>query len=265
MSPWWRDALRAQLGPQRVQVLQPARRWPRRSPRSWEAALAPADDPQQWSGALAAAEAGLLELADTGAARLHVCLSNQFVRYTVLPWSDELRSESEVHAFAQHRMREVYGELAASWQIALSAGWPGVPRIAAAVERALLEALVELAARARLRLQAVVPHFSLLADSRRRELRGAAFWLAAAESGRLVLARSERGEWRSLAAARDAGAPVAALLALLAREGFGLAEAQIPRRVYVDGLSSAERATLADAGWEAMVLGAESLPAGASV
>ena len=255
MSPWSRDTLRAELGPQRVALVRRHARWSRRPEARWESALAAGDDPQQWAGALAALDAGLAALAHTRQAELHVTLSNQFVRYAVLPWSDDLRSETEVLAFARHRMRETYGEPAETWEIVLATGWPGVPRVAAAVERGLIEALVELARRAQLRLRAVAPHFGLLADSRRRELRGPAFWLAVVESGRIVLARSAHGEWLSLAAARDAGAPAATLLALLARECFGLDEAEAPKRIYVHGLDVAERSALGEAGWETVPLG----------
>jgi hypothetical protein len=70
-----------------------------------------------------------------------------------------------------------------------------------------------------------------------------------------VLARSTRGEWRSLAAARDGGAAAATLLALLARESFGLDEAEVPKRIYVHGLDGAERSALGDGGWETLPLG----------
>jgi hypothetical protein len=254
VSPWSRDVLRAELRPQRVTLARMPCAWPQRSGERWESVLPVAEDPRQWAAALEALEAGLGALEHSRPARLRVCLSNQFVRYALLPWSDDLRSESEVMAFARHRMRETYGDPAAAWEIVLAAGWPGVPRVAAAIERALLEALVALGRRAQLRLEAVEPHFGVLADSQRRRLHGEAFWLAAWESGRIVLARTERGEWCSLASARDADAPIPTLLAMLARESFGLDEARLSKRIYVHGAAAQERSALADAGWEAVPL-----------
>src|SRR5262249_58195556 len=96
------------------------------------------DDARDWREAVAALDAEIAS-AQWRNADLIVCPSDHFVHYDVLPWSDELRSEEEVRAFARHRLRETYGEGAEAWMVALSLAWPCQNRLLAAMEHALLE------------------------------------------------------------------------------------------------------------------------------
>ncbi|MCC6532011.1 MAG: hypothetical protein IT531_05640 [Burkholderiales bacterium] len=250
MSPWWRERLPAELGPLEVRLGRVSRGSRKAAVSAAQRQLAPSGDPQDWRAALAALDELLVALKPAAGAGLEVRLSNQFVRYSMLPWSDELRSEAEVHAFARHRLRETYGGVADDWAVSLSAGWPGKPRLAGAIEQSLLDALAALAQRTRLKLASIEPRFSALADRRRRALKGARFWLAQSESGRIVLARADKGQWESLVSARDGGAPVTALLSLLAAERFAMDDDQASRRLYCDGFPAGDEAALAAAGWE---------------
>jgi len=251
VSPWWRERVHASVGPLRVELV---RARGAASARASARTLVPEGDLQDWHPALAELEAMLAGMSGMRGGELRVQLSNQFVRYAVLPWSDALRSEGEVLAYARHRLRETYGDLAQDWTIALAAGWPGRPRVVAAIEPALVTALGAAARRAGLRLAAVEPHFTALADRCRRRMRAKQFWLAASESGRVVLARASRGEWVSLATARAGGDPARALMAMLAREGLVAPAEPAPKQLYTAGMAPAHAAALADAGWQVVPL-----------
>ena len=250
MSRWWPERLRIELGPERVVGVRLPRAWTRSPGARWETPLAPAESQPQWTEALEALHAGLDALGRSQRAILDVRLSNRFVRYALVPWSDDLRSEAEVAAFARHRMRETYGDMAQAWEIRLGAGWPGAPRVAAAVDRELVEDLAALARNRGLRLGLVEPLFAAVVDAHRRQLRGQAFWLAVHESSRIVLARAAGGEWRTLVAARVTGQPAPILAAMLTRETLALPESELPRRLYLHGLDAGQGGPLAAAGWD---------------
>lgn len=254
MSRWWPERLRVELGPERVQLVRLPRRWPRSPGAQWQAALAPAEVQPQWTEALEALHAGLDALGPSQHASLHVRLSNQFVRYALVPWSDDLRNDAEVAAFARHRMRETYGDVAEAWEIRLGAGWPGAPRVAAAVDRELVEGLAAIARNRGVRLSAVEPLFAAVVDAHRRLLHGRAFWLAVHESARVVLGCAAGGEWRTLVASRVTGSAASTLVAMLARETLTLPQAEAPGRLFVHGLDASDCGPLTDGGWDIVCL-----------
>jgi hypothetical protein len=249
VSQWWRDRLGVELGPAEVAITRVGRGLRRRSVEARRVRPARSDDARNWRDAVAALDAEVAT-AQWRNADLVVCPSDHFLHYDVLPWSDELRSEEEIHAFARHRLRETYGEGAESWMVALSVAWPGRRRLVAAIEQALVDALAELAERRHLRLAQVKPRFTALLDGCRRVLKEASFWFAAAEPGRLALARAEGGEWQSLASARDGEDAGQALFGLLVRESFAVDPNAAPRRIYAHQLSSVVAEKVTEAGWE---------------
>jgi hypothetical protein len=89
-----------------------------------------------------------------------VILSSRFVRYAVVPWHAALMSREERLAQARHCFRQIYGDVAASWSIALSPGDYGEPVLATAVERELLDALRQAFREARIQLVSVEPYLT---------------------------------------------------------------------------------------------------------
>ncbi|HKA42623.1 MAG TPA: hypothetical protein VKF40_11585 [Burkholderiales bacterium] len=249
MSQWWRDRLGVELGPAEVVIARVGRGLRRRSADVRRLRPPQSDDARDWREAVAALDAEIAS-AQWRNADLIVCPSDHFVHYDVLPWSDELRSEEEVRAFARHRLRETYGEGAEAWMVALSLAWPGQKRLVAAMEQALVEALAEVAVRHQLRLAEVKPRFTALLDGCRRALSEKSFWFAAAEPGRLALARAWDGEWQSLASTRDGGDAGQALCSLLVRESFAVDSEAATRRIYAHELPGAVAEKVGEAGWE---------------
>ena len=112
-----------------------------------------------------------LMVAGTRRARASVILSSRFVRYAVVPWHAALMSRDERLAQARHCFRQIYGDVAAAWSIALSPGDYGEPGLATAVERELLEALRQAFQEARIRLVSVEPYFTAAYRRFRRSIK----------------------------------------------------------------------------------------------
>jgi hypothetical protein len=131
------------------------------------------------------------------AADATVILSSHFVRYLLLPWNPGLVTVQEELAFARARFLQAFGEAAQAWVLKLSPGRPGVPGIACALDRPLLEAVTALIAGSPLRLRSVQPSLMAVCNERSKLPAGDA-WIAIAESGRLLLGALRAGEWVSM-------------------------------------------------------------------
>lgn len=165
----------------------------------WKPATARLDPAPGWEGALAALEA---RLGERPVRRLRFVLSNHFTRFLMLPWDDSLARAAERRAYLQHHFTQVYGPRAAEWSFSIDRFARGALRLAAAVDRALLEALRALAARRRFALAGAQP---LLTDAYERERRAAsesAFFFAVLEPGRATLLFVRNGAAERVASRR---------------------------------------------------------------
>jgi len=162
-----------------------------------------------------------------------IVLADQFVRYVLLPWSAALKSEAQWLALARHRLGAVHGAAAADWDVKLTQTAPQGPRLACAVDRALLEAIAALFTAANVRLVSVQP-FLVAAFNRIRSTIGTgSCWLVVEEPGRLTLAFIQRGVWVAVRSRRADRGWRATLPELLEREGAFLALTEPCTRVIV--------------------------------
>lgn len=150
----------------------------------------PAFGPQPWDGAIAA-----LKDCDP-ALRATVILSNHFVRYAVVPWSDALDSEVEEEAYVRHHFAKIHGERAAGWAMRWTDS--GDMRLASAIDKALLDALKQ----ALPRLASVQPYLMSAVNRCRKAIPKSGAWLALVEDERACIALHAEGRWRSVQNAR---------------------------------------------------------------
>jgi hypothetical protein len=245
----WRDRALVTLAPREVSLL----RYPRRgkgAPRDRKSVTCPAAVGAAWQGAIE----GLRELLahpNLAAADVDVVLSNHFVRYLLLPWNPGLAGEREELAFAAARFQQVYGEPARAWSVRLSAGKPGMPALAAAVEQALIDAVAALLQGSVLRLRSLQPALMEACNARSRSVAPNA-WIAMAEPGRLLLGLQRDGQWRSLRSRPLNGAAVS-LAELIDQELLLLGVEPAGEKIYLQqsGTTPVELAGLQVERWAA--------------
>lgn len=147
----------------------------------------PAFGAQPWQGAVAAVAA--LKLMS----RATVVLSNHFVRYAIVPWSNALTSDAEELAYVKHHFGKIHGERAKAWALRWSENGKG-SRLAAAIDAELIAEL----RRALPRLVSVQPYLMAAINRSRAAIPKEGAWLALVEDGRACVALHSGGSVRSV-------------------------------------------------------------------
>jgi hypothetical protein len=166
-----------------------------------EIALKPSEDRAPWQAAVEALSSVFNESANM---ETKIILADQFVHYALLPWSDTLKTHEQWLNLARHRFAAIHGPLAADWEIKFAETAPAGPRLACAVDRALVEALDASAAAHGVNLVSVQP-FLIAAFNRLRSgvlNAGGSSWLVVEEQGRLTLALFLKGVWVAIRSRR---------------------------------------------------------------
>lgn len=189
----WRDELRVVLAPDQVALVRLGwaltKRGPsRRVEKKIVVPCAPSGDGETpWDEAIQTLEKELPRvLARKSAAT--VILSNHFVHYTRIPWSDGLSSAAEEEAYARHCFRQVYGAAAEQWDLRLSPEPAGQPQLASAVDKRLLAALRRVFERKGVALASVQPRLMAAFNHCQPSLQGRSGWFLLYEPGILCLA-----------------------------------------------------------------------------
>lgn len=133
-----------------------------------------------------------------GAAGLRVVLSNHWLRFAVVPWSDELRSPSERQALAQGLIEDIYAEKATRFDIRISESGYGRPGLAAALSQNALLQLQELAQRHGLALQSLQPLLMQAFAHQARQLNGSDYAFACLEPGKLTVLIQQQQRWQNV-------------------------------------------------------------------
>lgn len=166
---------------------------------------------EPWQGAVAA----LKTLEWTKACRVTVVIANPLVRYAVVPWSAGLSTPAEEEAYLRHHFAKIHGERAKSWSLRASEAPAGSPRLASAVDAALIDQLKATFPKGgKARLVSVQPELMEAANRWRDAIPSEGAWLVLAEPERACLALHGAKGWRSVQNAKGEW------LTLLERERF---------------------------------------------
>jgi len=229
VSPLWRDELRVVLAPEQLVLLRLG--WaltkrgltPRVDMKTVIDCAPSAGGEASWEAAIKTLETEVpRSLARKTAAQ--VILSNHFMRYTLVPWSDTLSNAAEEQAYARHCFRQLYGTDVEQWEVRLSPGRTGLPQLASAVDKRLLAALRDVFERNGVVLNSIQPRLMAAYNNRYSALKNSSAWLALVEPGCLCLALLQHGCWLKVRTMRIGSDWRNALLLLLEREAY-LAEA----------------------------------------
>jgi hypothetical protein len=131
-------------------------------------------------------------------ANIRLVLSDHYSRYALVPWSDALGSAAEEVMLAKHCFKSVYGPGADDWAVRITLGNAGQPRLASAVEPALLAEIDQVMQPLGRRFQSLQPHFVMCFNHWRSHLPKEGAWLITIDDGMLCVARVRRGEWVSV-------------------------------------------------------------------
>jgi len=191
----------------------------------------PAFGAEPWQGALAALDA----LETAGPSKVTVILSNHFVRYAVIPWSDALGTPEEEQAYVRHHFVKIHGERAKSWLLRASEGADGAPRLASAVDAGLIDALKKRFPKGGgVSLVSVQPQLMSRFNKWRGSIPSEGAWLVLADADRACVALHAGGRWRAV---HNGKGP---WLELLERERYRVNESEVgvlPGLVLLGGAS----------------------------
>lgn len=178
----------------------------------------PGYGPQPWHGALHALQ-GVSESLKSEAVDVTVIVSNHFVRFALVPWSDELRDTEDELAMARYCFTKIYGERANGWAVRLSEDAPGAARLASAVDKELVDAIVGcFKPGGRVRLVSIQPYLMAAFNTWRSKIAAGEAWFLLLEPGRACLALIRDGKWVAIRNTKADIADVQSLLDLLERE-----------------------------------------------
>ena len=162
----------------------------------------PAYGSEPWQGALER-----LKEIDLGSGRVTIELSNHFVRYALVPWSEALSSPAEEEAYVRHHFAKIHGERAKGWAVRATEAAPGEPRLASAVDAALLASLKEAFKGKKAKLVSIQPALMGRFNAARKSVPASGAWLVLAEPERACIAlhagkgwravQNAKGEWRA--------------------------------------------------------------------
>lgn len=165
------------------------------------------------------------------ATRVHIAVSDVWVRSQLMPAASTSLSENEMLLLARTYFARQYPETGQdNWTFRLAL--QGTRLLAAGMELELLEAIKEINASAGAQLCRMEPLFSWVYDRYAKALAGASGWMLLDEPGMLCLAYVEQGQLMSLRCQRCETGQDEIALQLLQRQSALLAQTSVEVRVF---------------------------------
>lgn len=136
---------------------------------------------------------------------VEVILSDRFVRYATIPWSDEVQTQGEMAALARIQFETLFGEPVMDWEIQADCDAYGKVGVGCAMDKACLAALQELMAASTLRLTSLQPYFMRAFNRWRHRVNAAEALFAVVDPDHCVLAGLKADGWHSIRSFRLSG------------------------------------------------------------
>ena len=198
----WRDQLSVALAPDRIVLVRGSSGL---RPKLIAKEIIPVTSVEGgWKGALETLSKALAATqwqdADT-----QVVLSNNFVRYQLVPWSDEVNSAGERAAYVRQSFAQVHGEAAAEWTYVVSDVSRGAAWVACAASLDLMRQLDAAVAQVGSDLVSVMPHIMSAFNGARRAMQKMDCWFVQVEKEKLLMALITGGHWQTLSSRHIAG------------------------------------------------------------
>ncbi|MFN7085527.1 MAG: hypothetical protein ACK4N4_02730 [Burkholderiales bacterium] len=206
--------------------------------------------PESWQGVVAALRSAA-EAWRKDIVTVTIVLSNHFVRYALTPSDTAVSGTAEEHALARFYFTKVHGERARSWEVRLDDAARGTPRLACAIDAALLEALRAcFPPRGRMKLVSVQPLLMSAFNCWRREFPPGGAWLLLLEAGRACLGLLVGRNWISVQNVKGHFPDEQAWVELLDRERWRTGLDRVPETVLVHAPSFPDALRGTGSGWK---------------
>jgi len=242
VSPSWHESIRLGLCPDRVVFAVYGRGL---RPAVLEKGTVPVKPHGQepWRAPLAALPDVLKEHAPrTTEATLVV--SNHFVRYLLLDANPDLSGRREWREYAMHRFEKTYGAKAVSWDVEVAETRSPLPRIASAVDRALIEGVIAAFNGSRARLVSIEPYLATAFNRVPAAMTGSSFWFVLQEPGRVLLALIREGVWQCVRGRRAGARWHEDLARMVERERALLRRTELCREILVSAIGAEQPAAM---------------------
>lgn len=136
-------------------------------------------------------------------AKLHVVLSNHFVKYVVIPWNADISSTDERLAYMKHCFVQAFGEGIKNWDCRMSLPAYGKSAIASAVDMNLITKIYDLFESLNKPLQGISPYLGLIINHAIEEIedknltaKSEEFWIAVVQNQRVCIVLHDDSGWR---------------------------------------------------------------------
>lgn len=269
MSLSWRNQMDVFLAPGRISLVQSSRSFMSVKPSVIHPAVTaqvalPEPGHVAWEKPMQQLDEMLSE--STGAGMI-MTLSNHFVRYATLTPQVEITSPEEVMAYADFRMREIYGTRVDHWVISISSWNPVYGAISAAIPQELMAKITEICEHHTIRLNGIEPYFTAVLDRWGKQLDRKKSYVAVIETGRLCIGVLENNIWRNVRnqrlqhSQRNQHDVAEALWAALDQEAVLSGHKDSVEQVFLFAPEHPSLVLPPDCGWQAIPLSAGSNPA----
>ena len=184
MSPLWRDEIGIFLGPTKV-VLARMRRGIRPKCIAEQGVSVEAVNSGDWQPTLESLRQQVAnELWQD--ANVRVVVSDNWMRYAILPWSIDLTGPEERLSHARLILGKTYGDVADGWSVSLSDNPPRTTTVISAIPTALLEEIQSALSDYKLRMISLQPHLIVAYNTWREKMPKSAAWFASIDEGSLA-------------------------------------------------------------------------------
>lgn len=116
-----------------------------------------------------------------------IILSNHYVRYTIIPWSIELKGDQERLALAQVCLERIYGDVVNRWSIKVSEARFGQPALVSAIDIELFEILHALGDSTKVKIKSIQPRLMHVINQYVTNIQEPSFRLAMLEPHHLCM------------------------------------------------------------------------------
>lgn len=223
----------------------------------------PAYGQDPWQGAVSVLRSAAAAWRKDAVA-VSIVLSNHFARYVLVPPGAGVSGTEEEHALARFYFSKVHGERSRAWDVRLSDADPNAPRLACAIDSALLEALRAcFPPEGRPKLVSVQPLLMSGFNFWRRQFPAGGAWFLLVEPERACLGLLSGRNWVAVQNSKGHFPDEQAWADLLDRERLRAGLERVPDTVLVHAPAAPGAPRAASGAWKLQRL-QTALPAGLS-